>query len=82
MVPRTFSIRKVRTHARLPDSSFTHSDNTAFKHGGGITAPEFESILRTGLIIAVVLDNGKRSGLRDSSAANTKILDSDALLLF
>jgi len=50
-VGRSFSIGKVRTHARLPGSAFAHSDDTTFQHGGGITAPDFESILTAGLII-------------------------------
>lgn len=50
-VTRTFSIRKVRTHARLPGSAFAHSYYTSFKHGGGIPPPDFESILVARLII-------------------------------
>ena len=50
-VTRTFSIRKVRTHARLPGSAFAHSYDTSFKHGGGIPPPDFESILVARLII-------------------------------
>jgi hypothetical protein len=90
---RTFSIRKMGTHTRLPASSFAHSDNTSLKHGGGITAPDFEPILSAGLIIGagnfvtsvkktLVLDNGKPSGFCDSPAASTKILNPNALLLF
>ena len=48
---RTFSIGKVRTHARLPGPAFAHSDNTGLKHGGGITPPDLESILMARLII-------------------------------
>jgi hypothetical protein len=50
-VPRTFSIREVRTHARFPGSAFAHSYDTSFKHGGGIPPPDFESILVAKLII-------------------------------
>jgi hypothetical protein len=50
-VTRTFSIRKVRTHARLPGSAFAHSYDTSFKHGGEVPPPDFESILVARLII-------------------------------
>jgi hypothetical protein len=81
------------THTRFPDSAFPHANNASLEHGGGVTAPDLESILIGRLIIratefvasvekTLVFDDRNSSSLCGSPVANLDIFDSNALLLF